>query len=115
MHIITKKVRLIPASIWSGIRLTIEVPDDDPTWGIFASTAPAKSDINVEWGDGTSDHFTGSIRQETHTYPQGGRYFVTISDVITMLVISNANSDSPFHAKYAPRIIHFEAKNATPL
>jgi hypothetical protein len=43
----------------------------------------------VEWGDGTSDAYTGTMGSPTHTYPSVGTYEIKISGVFPRIFFNN--------------------------
>jgi hypothetical protein len=43
----------------------------------------------VEWGDGTSDAYTGTMGSPTHTYPSVGTYEIKISGVFPSILFNN--------------------------
>jgi hypothetical protein len=47
-------------------------------------------DCIVEWGDGTSDAYTGTMGSPTHTYPSVGTYEIKISGVFPRIFFNNA-------------------------
>ena len=105
MHIITKKVTLLPAS-FVGTRIGIEITDEDLTWGMSSGSLAAESEsVRIDWGDGTSETRAG-ISQLTHTYAAPGRYVVSLSDDLATLKVAVITKTSPFYA-YAKRITAF--------
>ena len=115
MNIITKKVRLIPAPVpFVGTILTVRV-DDGLRFNICTGMLANKCDhIIVDWGDGTTQKFDGSISNAAHTFPAKGEYHIRISDDIYYIVIANADIESEQTAIYAPMVIGYSS-NATRL
>ena len=115
MTIYCKTTLLTPEPAWSGLRVWIDVPDDDPTWGTFTGTlAEGHEKVTVDWGDGSQEPFA-AITQTKHTYAKGGRYEVTFSDDLYAIRFGHPSPSSPFTAKYAPRIKKVEFRNSMPM
>ena len=96
---ITKTLTLVaaPEPTWRGTRMQLNVPTDAAVFGIAVATlAEGKESVTVDWGDGTTETFTGGIDHITHTYASAGRYEVKISDDIDSIGISGETEDAPF-------------------
>ena len=117
MHIITKKVRLIPAP-FVGTRIKIAVDDPESlTWGMHNLTlAEGHERAIIDWGDGNRTELTES-GEARHTYDVAGEYVVCISDDISALRCSAASSGSEFNAVFAKKIreFHTDANNLASL
>jgi hypothetical protein len=67
--------------------------DNAGTSGTNQFTLPTTGsgfDCIVEWGDGTSDAYTGTMGSPTHTYPSVGTYEIKISGVFPRIFFNNA-------------------------
>ena len=112
MHIITKKVTLLPAPEppFVGTRITVKVPSSpvgDLTYKIFRATkANGSSDMTIDWGDGTSEAAT-TILNKGHTYEVPGVYEVRISDDVANLYIGNSGGSDTYDNIYAPSVLSF--------
>lgn len=112
MHIITRKITLLPAP-FTGTRIRIRI--DDPaslTWGIhYLALSTDHTTAVIDWGDLSSSEVTtfGSV---THAYARTGEYEVRISDDLESLRCSTTSATSPFRSVYAPMIREFRT-NAT--
>lgn len=61
--------------------------------GIYAATKKAGADsIIVDWGDGTVEVFSDSIRQARHAYASAGKYYVKVSDSACEIAPSSEDS-----------------------
>ena len=110
MHIITKKVTLLPAS-FVGTKIRVK-PAGSLIWGIHAAElAEGSASVLIDWGDGTRQSCS-EVNDLTHTYPAEGVYEVRISDDISTLCCSDYQGD--FREVYAPQIVGLES-NATKL
>ena len=97
--IITKTLTLVaaPEPSWRGTRMLLHVPTDTAVFGIaVADLAEGSESVTVDWGDGTTDVFTGGIDHAVHAYASSGRYEVKISDDIDSIGISGETEDAPF-------------------
>ena len=114
MHIITRKVTLIPAP-FVGTRIKIALDDPESlTWGIFALTyAAGHTKAVIDWGDGGREEIDGTV-QPIHNYARTGTYEVSISDDISDLRCSTKSASSEFRLRYAP-MIHEVCINANTL
>jgi hypothetical protein len=67
--------------------------DNAGTSGTNQFTLPTTGsgfDCIVDWGDGTSDAYTGTMGSPTHTYPSVGTYEIKISGVFPRIFFNNA-------------------------
>jgi hypothetical protein len=67
--------------------------DNAGTSGTNQFTLPTTGsgfDCIVEWGDGTSDAYVGTMGSPTHTYPSVGTYEIKISGVFPRIFFNNA-------------------------
>ena len=79
MHIITKKVTLLPVP-FIGTQLYISITSEAMTYGFFGGTlADGSSAVTVDWGDGSVETLAEFSRVE-HTYAAPGDYRVRLSD-----------------------------------
>ena len=113
MNIITKKVRLIPAT-FVGTRIKIRVSEEDADRGFgirIAKIAEGSSDATVDWGDGVVETL---VPKESHEYRQAGTYDIRLSDDISEIAISISASGSLIYTSTAPKVLEFMS-NATKL
>ena len=97
--IATKTLTLVapPEPTWRGTRMQLNVPTDAAVFGIAVATlAEGKEAVTVDWGDGTTDVFTGGIDHATHTYASVGRYEVLISDDVESFGVNGETESAPF-------------------
>ena len=97
--IITKTLTLVaaPEPTWRGTRMQLNVPTDAAVFGIAVATlAEGKEAVTVDWGDGTTDTFTGGIDHATHTYASAGRYEVLISDDAIGIGVTGRTESFPY-------------------
>jgi trimeric autotransporter adhesin len=67
--------------------------DNAGTSGTNQFTLPTTGsdfDCIVNWGDGTSDAYVGTMGSPTHTYPSVGTYEIKISGVFPRILFNNA-------------------------
>jgi trimeric autotransporter adhesin len=67
--------------------------DNAGTSGTNQFTLPTTGsgfDCIVDWGDGTSDAYVGTMGSPTHTYPSVGTYEIKISGVFPRIFFNNA-------------------------
>jgi trimeric autotransporter adhesin len=70
--------------------------DNAGTSGTNQFTLPTTGsdfDCIVDWGDGTSDAYVGTMGSPTHTYPSVGTYEIKISGVFPRIFFNNAGGD----------------------
>lgn len=106
MHIITKKVTLLPAPLppFRGFRLGIEVTDSDNGYGLSnGSPAEGSGSIEIDWGDGITETLA-AITTNRHAYSDPGRYEVRISDTLATFRPSAPMPSSDFHSLYPKRL-----------
>lgn len=97
--IITKTLTLVtaPEPTWRGTRMLLNVPTDAAVFGIaVADLAEGSESVTVDWGDGTTDTFSGGIDHITHTYASAGRYEVLISDDVESFGVNGETESAPF-------------------
>ena len=97
--IATKTLTLVaaPEPTWRGTRMQLNVPTDAAVFGIaVADLAEGSESVTVDWGDGTTDVFTGGIDHATHTYASAGRYEVLISDDVESFGVNGETETAPF-------------------
>ncbi len=96
---ITKTLTLVaaPKPVFVGTRIEIAVPDDGAVFGIAtADLAAGTESVTVDWGDGTTDVFSGGIDHAVHAYAKAGRYAVSISDDVSSLSVNGEEEPTPF-------------------
>ena len=96
---ITKTLTLVapPKPTWRGTRMQLNVPTDAAVFGIaVADLAEGSESVTVDWGDGTTDTFSGGIDHATHTYASAGRYEVLISDDVESFGVNGETESAPF-------------------
>jgi hypothetical protein len=54
----------------------------------------SRYNFTIDWGDGTTEQYSGQYLNPTHTYSQPGMYVVTISGTFPRISLSAAFSDS---------------------
>ena len=107
MHIITKKVRLVPAP-FVGTKIRVSVPSSpggELTYKIFrAIRADGCDTLMIDWGDGVTETFNAFINKG-HTYEEPGVYEIRISDDVSELTVSN--TADTYVNFYAPSVLSF--------
>ena len=96
---ITKTLTLVaaPEPTWRGTRMQLNVPTDAAVFGIAVATLAEGSEaVTVDWGDGTTETFTGGIDHATHTYANAGHYEVLISDDVESFGVNGETESAPF-------------------
>lgn len=113
MNIITKKVRLIPATF---VGTHIKIALEDPVslkWGMLkVKIAEGHEKAVIDWGDGVLEDLTRS-KSITHTYQNPGEYEVRISDDVSLLCCSSVQGSSEYRSIYAPMIREFITNSPT--
>ena len=90
-----------------GTTFWIEVPDDDPAWGVNRlAHAEGFEAASVDWGDGKVEQVTVESGV-VHEYAKGGRYRVRVDDSIRELRCSSGSESAEFSV-YTMRIVGFE-------
>lgn len=96
---ITKTLTLVaaPEPTWRGTRMQLNVPTDAAVFDIaVADLAEGSESVTVDWGDGTTDTFSGGIDHITHTYASAGRHEVLISDGVESFGVNGETESAPF-------------------
>ena len=110
MHIITKKVTLLPAP-FVGTRVRIRVPhspDAGLTFKILSATrADDCESFEVDWGDGQKEE-RGGMMSYGHTYAAAGEYEIKISDGVKSLGLSTPTNAYP--SQYVPSVLSVVTK-----
>ena len=105
MHIITKKVTLLPARdpFARATELTIDLPEGLTEFGIRAATlAEGATGITIDKGDGTAPFaVTEADFPLLLNYAAPGRYVIRLSDDIAVLQVQSSATDDGF-TKYRP-------------
>ena len=99
MKVVVRKAVIVesPEPTWRGTRMMLNVPTDAAVFGIAVATLAEGSEaVTVDWGDGTTDAFTGGIDHATHTYASAGRYEVLISDDVESFGVNGETESAPF-------------------
>ena len=97
--IATKTLTLVaaPEPTWRGTRMLLNVPTDAAVFGIaVADLAEGSESVTVDWGDGTTDTFSGGIDHISHTYASAGRHEVLISDDVESFGVNGETESAPF-------------------
>ncbi len=83
--------------------LTVATTADSLTWG-FTPYIPAGGTITVDWGDGTTDTYTGnSSTRRDHTYTAAGEYRVRLIGDATRLIFGGDGSPMSTYAGMVTR------------